>query len=139
MNDFLGLDGKVAVVTGGASGLGQAVARGFVREGARVVLGDRDTAGLERTAAELGGQVRAKRTEVTRRDEIAALLALCDEAFGPVEILNTCAGIISSMSLAEMTEANDPPEVRPHHQAPRRARQSVGPALLTTLQADGSV
>ena len=104
MNDFLGLDGKVAVVTGGASGLGQAVARGLVREGARVVLGDLDTAGLERTAAELGGQVREKRTDVTRRDEIAALFALCDEAFGPVEILVTCAGVISSSSLAEMTE-----------------------------------
>ena len=105
MNDFLGLEGKVAVVTGGASGLGQAVARGLVREGARVVLGDRDTAGLERTAAELGGQVRGKGTDVTRLGDIAALFALCDEAFGPVEILVTCAGIISSMSLAEMTEA----------------------------------
>ncbi|HWM76158.1 MAG TPA: SDR family NAD(P)-dependent oxidoreductase, partial [Methylomirabilota bacterium] len=71
MNEFLGLEGKIAVVTGGASGLGQAVARGLVREGARVVLGDRDTAGLERTAAELGGQVRVKRTDVTRLDDIA--------------------------------------------------------------------
>src|SRR6266850_125500 len=98
MNEFLGLEGKIAVVTGGASGLGQAVARGLVHEGARVVLGDRDTAGLERTAAELGGQVRGRRTDVTRLDDIAALFALCDEAFGPVEILVTCAGIISSMS-----------------------------------------
>src|ERR1700730_5903619 len=104
MNDFLGLEGKIAVVTGGASGLGQAVARGLVREGARVVLGDRDTAGLERPGAELGGQVRAERIDVTRRDEIPALFAACDEAFGPVEILVTCAGIISSASLAEMTE-----------------------------------
>ena len=46
MNEFLGLDGKVAVVTGGASGLGEAVARGLVREGARVVLGDVDTVGI---------------------------------------------------------------------------------------------
>jgi 3-oxoacyl-[acyl-carrier protein] reductase len=104
VNEFLGLESKIAVVTGGASGLGQAVARGLVREGARVVLGDRDTAGLGRTAAELGGAVRGKRTDVTRLDDIAALFALCDEAFGPVEILVTCAGIISSMSLAEMTE-----------------------------------
>jgi len=104
MNEFLGLEGKVAVVTGGASGLGQAVARGLVREGARVVLGDLDKAGLERMAAELGGPVRVKRTDVTRRDDIAALFALTDEAFGPVEILVTCAGIISSAPLAEMTE-----------------------------------
>ena len=104
MNEFLGLEGKVAVVTGGASGLGQAVARGLVREGARVVLGDLDKAGLERMAAELGEPVRVKRTDVTRREDIAALFALTDEAFGPVEILVTCAGIISSAPLAEMTE-----------------------------------
>jgi len=91
-------------VTGGASGLGQAVARGLVREGARVVLGDVDAVGLERTAAELGEAARWKRADVTRRDEIAALFGLCDEAFGPVEILVTCAGIISSAPLVDMTE-----------------------------------
>src|SRR5688572_12462157 len=105
MSEFLGLDGKVAVVTGGASGLGQAVARGLAREGARVMLGDIDKAGLERTAAELGEPVRWQRTDVTRRDEIAALFSRCDEEFGPVEILVTCAGIISSAPLAAMTEA----------------------------------
>lgn len=105
MNEFLGLEGKVAVVTGAASGLGQAVARGLVREGARVVLADVDAAGLERTAADLGAQARAQRTDVTRRDDIAALFRACDAAFGPVEILVTCAGIISSTRLAEMTEA----------------------------------
>jgi 3-oxoacyl-[acyl-carrier protein] reductase len=104
MNEFLGLDGKVAVVTGGASGLGQAVARGLAREGARVVLGDVDTAGLERTAAELGEAARWLRADVTRRADIAALFALTDQAFGPVDVLVTCAGIISSAPLAEMTE-----------------------------------
>lgn len=105
MNEFLGLDGKVAVVTGGASGLGQAVARGLAREGARVVLGDVDTAGLERTTAELGEAARWLRADVTRRADIAALFALTDQAFGPVDVLVTCAGIISSAPLAEMTEA----------------------------------
>jgi NAD(P)-dependent dehydrogenase (short-subunit alcohol dehydrogenase family) len=104
VSSFLGLEGKVAVVTGGASGLGQAVARGLVREGARVVLGDVDKAGLEKTAAELGAPARWLRADVTRRDDIAALFRLCDEAFGPVEILVTCAGIISSAPLAAMTE-----------------------------------
>src|SRR6185295_11378238 len=104
MSEFLGLDGKVAVVTGGASGLGQAVARGLVREGARVVLGDIDKAGLERTAAELGSAAQWRRTDVTRREDVAALFKFCDEASGPVEILVTCAGIISSTPLAGMTE-----------------------------------
>jgi len=91
MSEFLGLEDTIAVVTGGASGRGQAVARGLVREGARVVLGDVDAAGLERTAAELGGKARWQRTDVTRRADIAALFALADEAFGPVEVLATCA------------------------------------------------
>src|SRR5262245_1540363 len=105
MNEFLGLEDKVAVVTGGASGLGQAVARGLVREGARVVLGDIDVPGLDRMAGELGGKVRVQRADVARPDDVAALFKACDEAFGPVEILVTCAGIISSAPLAEMTEA----------------------------------
>lgn len=104
MGEFLGLDGQVAVVTGGASGLGQAVARGLVREGARVVLGDIDQVGLEKTAAELGAAAVWVRADVTRRDDIASLFARCDETFGPVEILVTCAGIISSAPLAAMTE-----------------------------------
>ena len=104
MSEFLDLHGKVAVVTGAASGLGQAVARGLVREGARVVLGDIDKTGLERTAAELGEAARWHRTDVARRADIAALFRVCDEAFGPVEILVTCAGIISSAPLAVMTE-----------------------------------
>jgi len=104
MSEFLGLDGKVAVVTGGASGLGQAVARGLAREGARVVLGDIDKAGLEKTVAELGASARGQRTDVSHREEIAALFRHCDDAFGPVEILVTCAGIISSAPLATMTE-----------------------------------
>jgi 3-oxoacyl-[acyl-carrier protein] reductase len=104
MSEFLDLHGKVAVVTGAASGLGQAVARGLAREGARVVLGDIDKAGLERTAGELGDAARWHRTDVARRDDVAALFRMCDEAFGPVEILVTCAGVISSAPLAVMTE-----------------------------------
>lgn len=104
MSEFLDLHGKVAVVTGAASGLGRAVARGLVREGARVVLGDIDKAGLERTAGELGDAARSHRTDVARRADVAGLFRVCDEAFGPVEILVTCAGIISSAPLAVMTE-----------------------------------
>jgi len=105
MNEFLGLENKVAVVTGGASGLGQAVARGLAREGACVMLGDVDVPGLERMAAELGDRARWTRADVSRRADIAALFAATDTAFGPVDVLVTCAGIISSAPLAEMTEA----------------------------------
>jgi 3-oxoacyl-[acyl-carrier protein] reductase len=104
MSEFLKLEDKIAVVTGGASGLGQAVARGLVREGAQVVLGDVDAAGLDRIARELGDWVHGVRADVARREEISALFAACDRAFGPVEILVTCAGVISSAPLPDMTE-----------------------------------
>jgi 3-oxoacyl-[acyl-carrier protein] reductase len=104
MSEFLKLEDKIAVVTGGASGLGQAVARGLVREGAQVVLGDVDAAGLDRIARELGDRVHGVRADVARREEISALFAACDRAFGPVEILVTCAGVISSAPLPDMTE-----------------------------------
>jgi 3-oxoacyl-[acyl-carrier protein] reductase len=104
MSEFLKLEDKIAVVTGGASGLGQAVARGLVREGAQVVLGDVDAAGLDRIARELGDRVHGVRADVARCEEISALFAACDRAFGPVEILVTCAGVISSAPLPDMTE-----------------------------------
>ena len=96
------LAGKTALVTGGASGLGEAIVRRFVAEGANVVIADIDVAGGEALAAELGAAARFQTLDVTREDSWAAALATCEH----LEVLVNNAGIttvgsIESLSLAD--------------------------------------
>jgi 3-oxoacyl-[acyl-carrier protein] reductase len=103
MNDFLNLRDRVIVVTGGASGMGRAVAQAGAREGARLVLSDVDDGRLKATAGELGGQVRTLRADVTRLAEIEAVFELAEREFGPLDGLVTCAGIITTLPTLEVT------------------------------------
>jgi NAD(P)-dependent dehydrogenase (short-subunit alcohol dehydrogenase family) len=66
MSDFLNLRDHVIVITGAASGMGQAIAHAASREGARLVLADVDGARLKATAAEVSGDVRQQPADVTR-------------------------------------------------------------------------
>ena len=103
MNDFLNLRDRVIVVTGGASGMGRAVAQAAAREGARLVLSDVDDGRLKATAGELGGQVRYLRADVTRLPEIEAVFELAEREFGQLDGLVTCAGIITTLPTLEVT------------------------------------
>ena len=103
MTDFLNLRGQVIVVTGAASGMGQAVARAASREGARLVLADFDADRLKTTAADLGGDVRHVRADVTSQSEIDAIFDLAEREFGRIDSLVTCAGIITTLPLLEIT------------------------------------
>jgi 3-oxoacyl-[acyl-carrier protein] reductase len=100
------LTGKTAVITGGAQGLGYAIARRFIAEGARVVLGD---VGLEATAAavkELGGDgvALAVRCDVTNGDDVEALVNAAVEQFGSLDIMVNNAGITRDATMRKMTE-----------------------------------
>src|SRR5258705_4030301 len=101
LNDFLKLRDRVIVITGGASGMGRAVAHAAAREGARVVLSDFDGDRLKATADELGGQARHLRADVTRVPEIEAVFELAEREFGQLDGLVTCAGIIPPMPTLE--------------------------------------
>jgi 3-oxoacyl-[acyl-carrier protein] reductase len=103
MSDFLNLRDHVIVVTGGASGMGRAVAHAASREGARLVLSDADGDRLKATAAELSGPVRHQRADVTQPAEIDAVFALAEREFGRVDGLVTCAGIITTLPMLEVT------------------------------------
>jgi 3-oxoacyl-[acyl-carrier protein] reductase len=103
MTDFLNLRDQVIVITGAASGMGQAIARAASREGARLVLSDFDADRLKTTAGELGGEVRSVRADVTRLPEIDAIFELAERELGRVDGLVTCAGIITTRSLLDVT------------------------------------
>ncbi len=83
--------GKVAVVTGGAGGIGKALVRRLVREGAKaVVLADSAHSNLAEAAAVTGG--RAMACDVTRESDVRALVAATEDAFGPIDIFISNAG-----------------------------------------------
>ena len=98
------LDGKRAIVTGGAQGLGLAIARLFVERGARVLLADIDEAAAKTAADELGEAARAVRCDVTQPHELAAAVDACVSAFGGLDIMVNNAGIEIVKPLLDHTE-----------------------------------
>ena len=86
--------GKVAVVTGAASGIGKEIARAFQREGAKVVIADLNQAGADAAAAELGGNdAIGVAMDVTSEAEVDAGMAKAVSAFGRIDVLVSNAGI----------------------------------------------
>ncbi len=98
------LEGKVAVVTGGNSGIGLATAKEFRREGARVVITGRDARTLEEASREIGGDVLALRSDASSLKDIDELFAAVKERFGRVDVLFINAGIGKFASLEETDE-----------------------------------
>lgn len=87
------LDGKIAVITGGGSGIGKAIAKAFVDEGATAVLAARGVERLEAAADELGRLAHAVPCDVVDEAQIEALFARVDKDHGPVDILVNNAGL----------------------------------------------
>ncbi|MGH8214132.1 MAG: SDR family NAD(P)-dependent oxidoreductase, partial [Rhodanobacteraceae bacterium] len=90
------LDQVKAIVTGGASGLGYAVARHFVGHGGKVALFDVNDEKGQAAAAELGGAARFFKTDVTSEDGVVANVATAREAMGGLNVVMNCAGILGA-------------------------------------------
>ncbi|MBE9373273.1 SDR family oxidoreductase [Saccharopolyspora sp. HNM0983] len=91
------LSGRIAVVTGGAAGLGRGVAERFVGAGARVVIADVDQVAGEGTAAALGDAVVFRRTDVAEPDQVRDLVQSTVDTFGGVDVMVNNAGVSGTM------------------------------------------
>ena len=98
------LEGKVAVVTGGNSGIGLATAKEFKEQGARVVITGRDQKTLDDARRELGDDVLAVRSDTSSLTDIDSLFAVVKEKFGQIDVLFVNAGVGKFLPLQSVTE-----------------------------------
>jgi 3-oxoacyl-[acyl-carrier protein] reductase len=100
------LQGKVALVTGAAAGFGEAIARLFVAEGAKVLLADLDGAKAHVLAETLGPAARVVACDVSRQADVQAAVAACVESFGtPDVVVNNAGTTHRNQSMLEVDEA----------------------------------
>jgi 2-deoxy-D-gluconate 3-dehydrogenase len=107
IDELLDLKGKAAIVTGGAKGIGYGIAYRLAEAGAGVLVADMDEAAAHKTAEELkakGWQAAASKTDVSNEDDVKAMIELCRETFGSVDILINNAGIYPPSPVMQMTE-----------------------------------
>lgn len=100
------LNGKVAVITGAARGIGKACAQRFLNDGAKVVVGDIEADTLAATARQLGADhsLRALRADVSKRADVDRLVHTAVEAFGRLDVIINNAGIAHKQDLLDITE-----------------------------------
>lgn len=101
------LQGKVALISGGATGMGGASAKLFAAEGAKVAIVDRNLDAAQITVAEIvaaGGMAKAFEADVSKADEVQSAVAAAQKAFGPITVLFNHAGTIVIKPFLETTE-----------------------------------
>jgi len=101
------MDGRTAVVTGGARGIGEGIVRRYVAEGARCVIADIDVEAGEALAAELGEDAVFIRCDVTSEDDIVAAIDLCIGLFGSLDIMINNAGVVGVTGAIQDTARED--------------------------------
>ena len=128
------LEGRVAVVTGGAQGIGAACARAMTAEGARVVVADvNDEAGaaLARALADAGGQARFCRADVSAAADAERLVRFAVETFGAVDILVNNAGIVHAADFLDLAEADFDRVLRVNLKGPFLCGQAAARQMAT--------
>ncbi len=109
MNRAFDLSGRTAVISGASSAMGDAIAAEYAQAGARLVLGDLAEAGMEATRDRLlaeGHEVVCRRTDVTMRAEVDALIELALSRFGQLDVMANIAGVIHDSPVIDTDEAD---------------------------------
>jgi meso-butanediol dehydrogenase/(S,S)-butanediol dehydrogenase/diacetyl reductase len=103
------LEGKVAIITGAAGGIGKATAILFAKQGARLALADIDADGLKEVAdliAEAGATAIIKKTDVSHEDQVKALIALALKTYSKIDILCNIAGVAEDIVSLDRQDRN---------------------------------
>jgi 3-oxoacyl-[acyl-carrier protein] reductase len=144
------LQHKAAVITGGAGGLGKAIAEAFLREGARVVLADLSAAALDSAKDNFSdlGQVLTYAGDVSSVDDVAAAAKLAVEEFGSLDIWVNNAGFTRDATMRKMTESDFDDVIRVHvkgtwlgtrHAAGIMREQPAGGSIINMSSISGKV
>jgi NAD(P)-dependent dehydrogenase (short-subunit alcohol dehydrogenase family) len=130
------LDGRVALITGGAGAIGRATARRFLDDGARVAIADRSEAGLERIAHDLAGpgndRLTTHRVDVTADASVRALTEAVVAAHDRIDVLFTCAGVLAPGSVTEISPDEWDRTIATNLTGPFLASRHVVPIMLAS-------
>ncbi len=135
----MALDGKVAIITGGANGIGRAIAERFLRDGGKVVIADVDKTGGEAAEQELQpiGPVRFVRADVGKRLDVHNLIADTVDTFGDIDILVNNAGIVHQADFLDVSEADFDRVLQTNLKGAFLAGQAVARYMVDKVKADG--
>ncbi len=134
------LQGKVAIVTGAASGIGLAIARRFLQEGAKVVIADVDLARGEKAEGELAplGTVLFVKGDIGRRLDVHNLVAATLERFADIDILVNNAGIQDDRSFLDLSEETFDRVLRVNLKGSFLAGQAVASYMVDKVKSGGA-
>ena len=130
------LDGKAAIITGSARGIGRATAELFIREGAKVLINDIDAEVAEEAAGEIDGETAVHAGDLTTEGACDELVAKAQEAFGSVDILVNNAGYTWDGVVHRMTDEQFQAMIDIHTIVPFRMIRAVAPQWRDAAKAE---
>jgi len=136
----MSLENKVAIVTGGANGIGLAVARRFTKEGARVVIADIDEDAGSRAVEEIGahGAARFVRCDVGDKTDVDNLVAATVESWGSIDVLVSNAGIVHGADFLDIAEADFDRVIRVNLKGMFLVGQAVARQMVKQIESGGA-
>ena len=133
----MALQNKVAIVTGGAKGIGRAIAEGFASDGAHVVIADIDENAGRSAASEIGSSARFVRCDVGDRANAQNLVDRTIEAFGRIDVLVNNAGIVHAADFLDVTETDFDRVLRVNLKGAFLVGQAVARKMVEQVKAGG--